>query len=141
MVMTFHEQRAIEILKSLVEISISGFRTLALLNGGGAIALVSYLGHANPIRPLPPRYVIFALGGYVFGLFLCGCAYITSHGTQLHLYNETVQYLNNVQNIVERHRAWLLWARLFVGLSLIAFFIGSGAAVFGFVGGIKVFCG
>ena len=141
MTLTFHEQRAIEILKSLVEISVSGFRTLALLNGGGAIALVSYLGHANPIRPLPPSYIIFALGGYIFGLLFCGCAYFTSHATQLHYYNETIQAMINPQILITRHRAWLWWARAFVVLSLIAFFVGSAAAVLGFVGGFEVlFC-
>ena len=52
MSLTFQEQRALEILKSLTEISVSGFRTLALLNGGGALAIVTYLGHAN----VPNKY-------------------------------------------------------------------------------------
>ena len=48
--MNFQEQRALEILKSLVEISVSGFKTLALLNGGGAIALLTYLGREKPLH-------------------------------------------------------------------------------------------
>ena len=135
--MNFQEQQAIEILKSLAEISISGFRTLALLNGGGSVALVTYLAHADPARLLPPIYIVITLVGYVLGLVFCGLAYFTSHGTQLALYNETIQRLNNSAEVpLQRHRGWLAFARIFCILSLLAFLVGSSAAVIGFVGGI-----
>ena len=131
--MTFREQRAIEILKSLVEISVSGFRTLALLNGGGCIALVTYLSRDNPVLELTAVHAARSLVAYVLGLVFCMCAYFTSHGTQLALYDEAIHNLNDpARPVTESHRTWLTVARVLVILSTLAFLIGSGIAVYGF---------
>ena len=135
--MTFQEQRAIEILKSLVEISNSGFKTLALLNGGGVIAVLTHLGRSNPPREIATVYVVLSIGAFVFGLVFCAFAYFTSHGTQLALYNEAIQNLiNPVQNLIEHHRTWLVWARALCILSILMFLAGSAVAVLGLIGGV-----
>ena len=136
--MTFQEQRAVEIIKSLVEISNSGIKTLALLNGGGVIAVLTYLGRSNAPRELATLYVVLSISAFVLGLVFCAFAYFTSHGTQLALYNEAIQNLiNPVHNLIEHHRTWLVWARLLCVLSILMFLVGSAAAVVGLVGGVN----
>ena len=135
MSLTFYEQRALEILKSLTEISISGFRTLALLNGGGAIAIITYLGHANVPKQLPGLYIMIAMGCYVFGLFCCGVAYFTAHGTNLALFNEAIRALEQPGvPFPQPHIKWLIVARTAVILCLVLFLVGSLTAVAGLLG-------
>ena len=43
-------EREIETYKSLIQISLEGSRLLAILNGGTAVALVSYLGNISAKR-------------------------------------------------------------------------------------------
>lgn len=132
MSLTFQEQRALEIFKSLTEISVSGFRTLALLNGGGVLAIVTYLGHANLPKQLPSLCVVGAMICYVLGLVCCGVAYFTAHGTNLSLFNEAILALRQPgQPFPQPHRKWLRFARVAVALSIGLFLAGSLTAVAG----------
>jgi len=47
--MTFDEERALKIFDSMIQISVSGFKLLALLNGGAAVALLAYLGNITKV--------------------------------------------------------------------------------------------
>ena len=69
------------------------------------------------------------------GLVFCGVAYFTAHGTQLALFNQAIQQLNNPQQpFPEAHRRWLTLARWSCLLSLAFFVGGSVFAVFGLIG-------
>ncbi len=60
-----------------------------------------------------------------------------AHGTQLALFNEAVDYMNNPrQPSSQTHHKWLNVARGSCILSLAFFLVGSCVAVVGFLGGL-----
>jgi hypothetical protein len=90
MTQDFDTQHQIETYKSLITISIESFKYIALVNGGAAIALVSYVtnalqktGHVPDAR-LP-------MGFFLAGLVCCGFTMMFSYWTQLALFNESMK--------------------------------------------------
>jgi ABC-type sugar transport system permease subunit len=82
----FHPE---ETYKSLITIAIEVLKTLALVNGGAAVAILAYLGNLTsrePARSLPN--MTWALVSFALGLFLTVLAFIVAYLTQLQLYNE-----------------------------------------------------
>jgi hypothetical protein len=113
-----------ETYRSLIQISVEGFRFLALLNGGAAVALVAYLGNLAAKGAAPGPDVRWPLGAYLVGLVLCAFCFLTSYRTQFAVYNE-------LQGRI-RPRMHMWWVRATVGLalgSLVAFSVGSWWAV------------
>ena len=114
----------IETYKSLIAISIEGFKFSALTNGGAAVALLAYLGNiSGKVGPLPDMR--FSMAAFLAGLALCGFAMLTAYLTQLKLLNEIGQ------NATPRVKhTWPLWIAIFLfACSLLAFGIGSWQAV------------
>jgi hypothetical protein len=122
------QQHWLETYKSLITISVEGFKFLALANGGAAVALLAYLGStgshgaANMVCPM----VAFAIG-----VAACGLAMLCAYLTQLILFND----LSADRSGNQRHPL-ILWIAiaLFV-VSLIAFGVGSISAAMRFQGG------
>ena len=117
----------LETYKSLISISIEGFKFSALANGGAAVALLTYLGNvAGKSAPVPDMR--YPMAAFLLGLFLVGLAMLFAYFTQLTLLHEIR---------VER-RALLLhglpfWVAVACFLfSLIAFALGSWQAVVNF---------
>jgi hypothetical protein len=122
------KERAVETFKSLIQISVAGFKMLALFNGGAAVAILAYLGNiAGKGQPTPD--MIVPMGFYLAGLFLCGLAYLGSYMTQLFLFNEAMG-----RKPEGSHQRWLYPTMVVVGLSLVAFAIGSYFATVRFGG-------
>jgi len=120
---------ALETFKSLIQIALRGLGLLALLNGGAAVALLSYLGNiAGKGSSVPDMRL--PMGAYLSGLVLCGLAFVFGYLTQLFLYNEST---GQAKRAVHRYLLWLSIA--FAFLSLAAFAIGSSVAVVRFPGG------
>jgi hypothetical protein len=114
----------LETYKSLVTLSIEGFKFSALANGGAAVALLAYLGNvAGKSVPTPDmRYPMFA---FLSGLAACGLSMLFGYLTQLKLLNE----IGSLERLAFRH-GWLLWfAIVLFTCSLIAFGVGSWQAV------------
>lgn len=44
--MGFSEQHAAETYRSLIAVSVEGFKTLLLINGGAVVAILAYLGQS-----------------------------------------------------------------------------------------------
>jgi hypothetical protein len=112
------KERAVETYKSLIQISVEGFKLLAVLNGGAAIALLAYLGNTAGRTKAPDMR--FPMSCYVAGLVLCGLAFVASYVTQFSLYNEAMGRAPD--------RAHMRWVRIGLALaflSLIAFAVGS----------------
>jgi len=128
-----------ETYKSLITISIEGFKFCALANGGAAVAILAYLGNvAAKSGPVPDMQC--AMKGFLAGLAVCGLAMICSYLTQLQLYNETLAKRNPDDYNGIRFRgkgiphAVFLWpAIVCVVLSLAAFSWGAwqGVSEFG----------
>lgn len=82
----FHPE---ETYKSLITISVEALKTLALVNGGAAVAILAFLGNLasrTPAVHLPN--MTWALVCFAGGLFLTVLAFIVAYLTQLQLYNE-----------------------------------------------------
>lgn len=124
-----------ETYKSLITISIEGFKFCALANGGAAVAILAYLGNvAAKTAPVPDMQC--AMAGFLAGLAVCGLAMICSYITQLQLYNEALakrnpEDYNGIRFFGKKipHTVFLCPAIIFVVLSLVAFSWGSWQGV------------
>lgn len=117
----------LETYKSLITLSIEGFKFSALANGGSAVALLAYLGNiAGKTTTVPDmRCPMFA---FLAGLAICGFALLFAYLTQLKLLNE----IGRTEKFVFKHH-WLLWSAIVLfACSLIAFGVGSWQAVIRF---------
>src|ERR1051325_4568668 len=122
----FQELKALETFKSLVQISLTGLRSVILLNGGGAVALLTYFGN---LKEKPPWLIGIAIGGYALGLIFSGLALLLSYRTQLILFQEQTQ--GRPQG---SHIPWLGRNARCALASLWSFTIGSASAGLGLFG-------
>lgn len=73
-----------ETYKSLIYLSAEGYRALLLLNGGGALAVLTFIGaHIGQIN----RCVIFPMVFFLLGLVSIAVTYFLSYKVQLGIYN------------------------------------------------------
>jgi hypothetical protein len=116
-------QHWIETYKSLITLSVEGFKFSALANGGAAVALLAYLGNVAGKAGMPDMRC--AMAAFLGGLASCGASMLCAYLTQLKLLNES--------SATERPKfshGWLLWAAILLFLlSLVLFGAGSWQAV------------
>jgi hypothetical protein len=138
------KEHAIETYKALIQMGSAGIKFASILNGGAAVALLSYLGNVAGKGASVPDMRL-PMGCYIVGLVFCGLAYIASYFMQLALYNESWQTIelpqeksvfDIIQNIMKgeqlEHKVLL---KISIGLafsSLFAFAFGSFQAVLKF---------
>jgi len=117
-------QHWLETYKSLISLSIEGFKFSALANGGAAVAMLAYLGNiAGKGTPTPDMRCPMA--AFLTGLTACGFAMLFAYLTQLKLLNE----IGRPDRPVVPH-GWMLWAAIVLFVcSLAAFGVGSWQAV------------
>ena len=120
-------QHWIETYKSLITLSIEGFKFAALANGGAAVALLAYLGNVAGKGASAPD-MRCAMAAFLAGLAACGLAMLFAYLTQLKLLNES----RNGERPKLSH-GWLLWSAIVLFVcSLVFFGVGSWQAVVGF---------
>lgn len=119
--MTFNEEHKTETYKSLISLGSQALKTLQLLNGGGIIALLAYLGQVSD-RPEVAHRVSGALLSFVLGLVVGTLAYLTTYLTQFALYQEAIHKL---LFLGRKHTLWL-WTTVVLALASLALF-GWGA--------------
>ncbi|SRR6266568_3542199 len=125
----FNQERLTETYKSLITISIEGFRYLVLINGGAVVALLTYLGNVAKNGPPVPN-VSMAMASFLVGLVACGVAMSFAYITQLRLLNELIMS----GKLAVRH-VFSLWAAMAgFAISLVSFSIGAWLAVGAFQG-------
>jgi hypothetical protein len=118
----FHPE---ETYKSLTTISVEALKTLALINGGAAVAILAYLGNLashSPARRLSD--MTWAMVCFAAGLLLTVLAFIFAYLTQLRLYNEDLAKDSEPSQIPELRRDYLNTAIVLVFLAGIAFAAG-----------------
>jgi len=76
-----------ETYRGLVTLSTDALKALALVNGGAAVALLTYLGHGTTPSHANVLFLI-ALGCWCLGLLLTTLAFIVAYVTQLRLFQE-----------------------------------------------------
>ncbi len=114
----------LETYKSLISISIEGFKFSALANGGAAVAILAYLGNVAGKGAAVPDMQKPMLA-FVLGLFFVGLGMFFSYFTQLKLLEEI-----GINESPRLPHGWVLkLAAFFYVGSLIAFACGSWQAV------------
>lgn len=119
------EEHWLETYRSLITLSLEGFRYLALINGGAVVALLAYLGDAG--GRLAPRLGCAFLG-FLAGLALCGLGLFAGYVTQLWLLSEG----GSVREFYKSHRLPLYLGMVLYLASIAAFSVGSWSAVSAF---------
>lgn len=117
----------LETYRSLITLSIEGFKFSALANGGAAVALLAYLGNATGRASQPPDMRL-PMAAFLVGLCACGLTMLLAYLTQLKLLNE----ISRMESPRVSH-SWPLWlAILMFMFSIAAFAVGSWQAVIRF---------
>ena len=117
-----------ETYKSLITLSVEGFKFSALANGGAAVALLAYLGNIAGKGAATPDMRI-PMAWFLAGLVLCGIAMFSAYLTQLFLFRESRDGASPGGVPPNRHRRMHLSSMIAFALSLMAFCVGSWAAV------------
>ena len=117
----------LETYKSLITISIEGFKFAALINGGAAVALLAYLGNVAGKSPLIAD-MRCPMAAFLAGLALCGLAMFVAYLTQFMLLNE----IRESNSKISKH-VGLLWTAFALLLGSLVFFgLGAWQAVIHF---------
>jgi len=117
----------LETYKSLITLSVEGFKFSALANGGASVALLAYLGNVAGKGATTPD-MRFPMAAFLAGLLTCGFTILFAYLTQLKLLNESSQ-----SSTPRLSHGWLLWtAIIFFVCSLASFGIGAWQAVIRF---------
>lgn len=124
---TQHETHLAETYKSMITLSIEGFKFSALANGGACVALLAYLGNVASKGATAPDMRL-PMGSFLAGLVFCGCAMLCAYVTQLALFREE----RDGPPQVRKHRAFLWLSVMFYTASIGAFAAGSWLAVLRF---------
>jgi uncharacterized membrane protein YidH (DUF202 family) len=119
------DQHWIETYKSLITLSIEGFKFTSLANGGAAVALLAYLGNISSKGASVPD-MRWAMAAFLAGIVACGFAMVFAYLTQLQLLNESRR---GAARPALSH-AWFLWSAIvLVVVSVVLFGLGSWQAV------------
>jgi hypothetical protein len=118
-----------ETYKGLITLSAEGLKLLALVNGGAAVAVLTYLGnlvsHTTAGGHSPDLKC--ALQWYCGGLFATTVAFVLAYVTQLALYNEEIKTRHGKS--VRRLHAVVLWITVSLALfAAVAFWMGCLSA-------------
>lgn len=120
----FGTSHYLETYKSLVTLAAEGFKFVALINGGAAVALLAYLGNASGKGPAPDMRAAMLM--FLVGLACCGVSMLFAYLTQLRRLNDIVENANTSPS-------WRLSVALvFFVLGLVGFIAGAWLAVISF---------
>jgi hypothetical protein len=124
MVKELYQDHWLETYKSLISISVEGFKFSALANGGAAVAILAYLGNVAGKGAAVPSMQIPMLA-FLVGLVFVGLSMLFAYFTQLKLLLEI-----GASEPPRPLHDWLLWfAVILFFCSLVAFACGSWLAV------------
>ena len=113
-----------ETYKSMISISVEGFKLLALLNGGAAAGMLA--AFQNLAKSIPPSKLQISIGFFAAGLVFVGVAFLFSYLTQNRLFEEAMGRKKE-----GAHRCSLVLAFASCVLSLLCFLGGAGVSVMG----------
>jgi len=122
---SFHQEAHIEQFKSVMQISALALRSAMIINGGAAIALLTFLGNMKDTSGM--AYFVCALQYYIAGVALAAWATGTSYLAQ---YRYLYELKNRNANARGRYITYLTIVIVF--LSYAAFIVGGLEASSGF---------
>ncbi|WP_144769637.1 hypothetical protein [Herbaspirillum sp. SJZ099] len=114
----------LETYKSMISISVEGFKYLALLNGGAAAGLMSGLNALKQSVSMCALKV--AIACFALGLILNCVAFFGSYFTQNAIFNESIGQAKS-----NAHVPYFLLATIFCILSIVAFGLGCLSLIVG----------
>lgn len=85
----FQYQHLLETYRSLISISVEGFKAMLLVNGGAVIAFLAFLGSVAPAKPEVLPLAAKPLGLFIAGLILNVLIFMASYATQYFLFLES----------------------------------------------------
>ena len=115
----------LETYKSLVTISVEGFKYSTAINGGAAIAILAYLSNVAGKTAAPDFR--FAMAAFLIGVVFCGVSFCGSYCTQLKLFNEAMS-----NKSATKHSTVLYITLGCYLISVLAFAVGAWLAVTAF---------
>jgi hypothetical protein len=115
-----------ETYKSLITISVESLKLIALVNGGAAVGVLTYVGNfaARSSPGGSTRYIKWALLCYCGGLLMTMFAFIISYWTQNRLYREERNIVAGGINLKQTHQIGVRLGVAFASLG--AFLFGAG---------------
>jgi nicotinamide riboside transporter PnuC len=121
---SFEEKRRLETFKSLIQLGPATVKTCFLLNGGGAIALLTFIGNLRG-----QGIILGAMEGpmkcFIFGLVCAALAFVFGYLTQFIQFNEPLSFRTG------RHMYPLYVAIVLVVASIVLFGWGAYSATGG----------
>jgi hypothetical protein len=117
----------VETYRSLIQLSIEGFKFCALVNGGAAVALIAYLGNIAAKCDAVVPDMRCSMAAFLTGIAACGIALLFAYLTQLSLLNEF-----KGKKLFFKHNKFLWLAFIFYACSGVAFCIGSWESILRF---------
>lgn len=120
----FTKERVAETYRSMITLSIEGFRYLALINGGAAVALMTLLEKGSDSCVNAPN-LHAPLFWFLAGLVSCGVAMLFAYLTQLRL----LQELQSSGQLKTKHVWQLRVAIVGYAISLASFCAGAWCGV------------
>src|SRR5262249_22798745 len=114
-----------ETYKSLITISVECLKILAIVNGGAAGAVLTYIGNlaSHAASGQPTNHITPALLSYCGGLLATILAFVLGYVVQLQLYNEEIAIAQG--HAARRKHQWVLWTAIALALSAAVAF-GAG---------------
>ena len=117
-----------ETYKGLITLTVEALKLLGIVNGGGAIAVLMYLGNLLSHADNPPPDMRSTLIWYCLGLSSTMLAFVVAYISQLTLYNEAIE--RRTSGIQEHRHKWGVYIGIALALfSVAAFVVGSYEAV------------
>lgn len=114
----FTEDHKLETYKSMISISVEGFKMLALLNGGAAAGILAAFDKVK--GAIHPMYLKYGVICFVIGLVCVGLSFFGSYFTQFSLFDELMTAKKNGAHVKP-----LRFAMATCAASLVFFAIGA----------------
>lgn len=116
------KEHALETYKSLMQYGSGALRFVLLVNGGAAVALLTFVGNVIGKGGILPD-IRWIMGLFLLGVLLGGFATATSYITQFVLYNEATE--QRLPKALGGHMVWLCLSLIFILGGIVSF--GAGA--------------
>jgi hypothetical protein len=118
--------KRVETYKSLITVSLELYKALLLINGGGVVAILAYIGTRQKGYHLDAM-TIWAAACFLVGLAIVVIAIASSYGVQFSIHSE----MNGYEGMQEKQASYFKLTRRCVSVSIIFMILGFIAGMIG----------
>ena len=130
----------VETFKAIHTIAVEGLKMLAIINGGAAVAVLTYVGNTAKLPAHIPGALVQAVLCYCLGLVATTLAFIAGYMTELKLYNEALARAEG-RSVRSAHQLGVYFGGALAFFAAVAFGLGCWRAVIAFSPEGCAFCG